>query len=365
MTANLTEASRQWATRPNDQRYLSLDDLENAVQLRQNQSWTLDVPTRKLQVGYDEESLLVQAPNSVGGPGEVFRPTNWGFTQLAKEVGAPANYLSTLPMDLVARNLQYSLTHNPKVREESMVLAQTNGHQAMRAVTSLRYGRIWDSQVVQLVQEANQDGRWQVPAASYAAVDPVRATTLYASDRDVFVFLVDPDNPVEVGDERLFRGFYAWNSETGARAFGACAFYYRYVCGNRIIWGAEEVRDIYIRHSSGAPERFAPEFRQLLDRYADADTHETVEAIKRAQAFEIPNAEQKDEGWEKWLQERGFNRNQARAAVMTAMDEEGQCASLWDVIQGITASARSMTHTDARVRLEEAAGNLMRVVTNK
>src|SRR6266550_4933656 len=43
-------------------------------------------------------------------------------------------------------------------------------------------------------------------------------TTLYASDRDVFLFLVDDTNPIEAGrladgsPDLYFRGFYCWNS---------------------------------------------------------------------------------------------------------------------------------------------------------
>ena len=43
--------------------------------------------------------------------------------------------------------------------------------------------------------------------------------SVYASDRDVFVFLVDDLNPIEAGrlpdgsPDVFFRGFYAWNSE--------------------------------------------------------------------------------------------------------------------------------------------------------
>jgi hypothetical protein len=42
---------------------------------------------------------------------------------------------------------------------------------------------------------------------------------LYASDRDVFIFLVSDENPVEIGKARLGRGFFCWNSETGAATF--------------------------------------------------------------------------------------------------------------------------------------------------
>ena len=68
-------------------------------------------------------------------------------------------------------------------------------------------------------------------------------TTLYASDRDVFVFLVDDLNPIEAGHlpdgspDVFFRGLYAWNSEVGAKTLSIASFYLRAVCQNRMLWG--------------------------------------------------------------------------------------------------------------------------------
>lgn len=58
-------------------------------------------------------------------------------------------------------------------------------------------------------------------------------TTLYASDRDIFLFLVDDTHPIEAGrlpngePELFFRGFYAWNSEVGSTTLGIATFYLR------------------------------------------------------------------------------------------------------------------------------------------
>src|SRR5262249_50161769 len=197
-----------------------------------------------------------------------------------------ASYLRKLPAELAAINVQWGLENNP-VRDDALVLAQSNGSNHLRAMTSTSYGRIWDHQVVEAVERVNGDGRWQVPAASYATTNPRRATTLYASDRDVVLFLVDPKNPVEVGGEQLFRGFYTWNSEVGSATFGLCTFLYRYVCDNRIIWGATDVRELRIRHTGGAPERFAYEGARYLRRYADEATAKLADGIKAAQAKDL------------------------------------------------------------------------------
>ncbi|HLF96971.1 MAG TPA: DUF932 domain-containing protein, partial [Methylococcaceae bacterium] len=248
------------------------------------------------------------------------------------------------------------------LREDALVLAQSNGENHLRAMTSQSYGRIWDSQVVDAVERVNQSGRWEIPSATYTTKNPKRATTLYASDRDVFIFLVDPKNPVEVNGEALFRGFYTWNSEVGAATFGLCTFLYRYVCDNRIIWGATNVRELRIRHTGGAPERFGWEGEKYLRRYAEESTLPLIEGIKQAQNTPIPLNVGKGDTVESWLQSRGFTKSQAKASVDAANAEEGKARSVWDIVNGITAYARSIPCTDDRVDLETKAGKLMPTV---
>lgn len=242
------------------------------------------------------------------------------------------------------------------------MLAQSNGDHKLRAITSPSYGRIWDMQVVEAVERVNHDGRWQIPAASYTTSNPRRATTLYASDRDVFIFLVDPENPIEVGNETLFRGFFTWNSEVGSAVFGLTTFLYRYVCDNRIIWGATDVKELRIRHTGGAPERFAYEGRKYLERYANEATGKIVDGILKAKETDIPV--RRGDTVQQWLQERGFTKSQAKAGYETAIMEEGQARSIWDIVNGIAAYARTIVHTDSRVDLEKKAAELMKYAMN-
>jgi len=352
------EASKQWSNRPPDQRYETLDALQVAVAERRGESWTIASDTRDLRIGSENDSLTVSAYDITQDYERTLEPSNWAFGQLAMYAQAPANYLRKLPAELAAWNLNWGLYKDP-IRSKTLVLGQTNGSDKLRAMTSTSYGRIWDSQVVEAVQRVNSDGRWVVPSSSYTAANPKRATTLYASDRDVFVFLVDPDNPIEVDGETLFRGFYTWNSEVGASVFGLTTFLYRYVCDNRIIWGATDVQELRIRHTGGAPERFAYEGARYLRRYADESTSGIADGIRKAKAYELPEADKPGKGWDAWLQARGFTAKQAKAGIDAAQAEEGEARSLWDIINGVTASARAITHTDERVKMETAAGKLM------
>ena len=162
--------------------------------------------------------------------------THWSFGQLAGLVGAPAAYLRQLPAALAGINLQYGLTSHRA--EQVKTLETDDGRLELRAVTGPDYGRIYDHELVAAVQRIAGNGtgdtRWKVPGVldwSTGVYNPrvdvtQDTTTLYASDRDVFLFLVDDLNPIEAGrlpdgsPDLYFRGFYCWNSEVGAKTLG-------------------------------------------------------------------------------------------------------------------------------------------------
>ena len=355
----LGRASHEWKSRPDDQRFLTLQDLHESVLKRKTESWTATPRLSDLRVTVGEEdAIMVDMFDPSHGERRQVAPSNWGFGQLCQVANAPAAYMRKLPAELAAIDIQYGL-EKMSLRDDALMLCQTNGHDSLRAVTSTSYGRIWDSTVVEAIEKVNQDGRWVIPSASYAARNPLRATTLYASDRDVFIFLVDPKNPVEVGGEHLFRGFYIWNSEVGAATFGLTTFLYRTVCDNRLIWGATDVKELRIRHTGGAPERFAYEGHRYLEQYGNESTAAITAGIAKAQATNIPINKGKDETVQDWLQDRGFTKTAAQASVETAQAEEGKARTIWDIVNGVTAYARSIPRTDERIELEVKAGKLM------
>lgn len=352
----LMKASREWASRPDDERYLTLEALREAVASRRAQSDAMTPQmTRIRAVPTDTGDVVLDVPD--WSEDRHLSMTHWSAGQLAGRLGIPAQYLRKLPAELAAINLQWGLEH-PDNQEAGMFLVHSNGQDRLRAVTSPTYGRIWDAQVVAAVCKVNGDGRWKVPAASYQNANPKRATTLYASDRDVFIFLVDPDHPIETHGETLFRGFFAWNSEVGAATFGLTTFLYRYVCDNRIVWGATDVQELRIRHTRGAPDRFALEGGRYLKRYAEESPAKLTATVSAARTKALPVGKQ--ETVEQWLVARGFTRPQANGAVGAAVAESGERPrTVWDMVQGVTAYARQITHTDARVDVEAKGGALL------
>jgi hypothetical protein len=350
---NDSTVSRQWAARPDDERFLSLGELATAVRSRRINSRTASAPTRELATfGTEQGEIIIRTPL---GP-KFF--SNWSFGQISAVAGAPAGYLKRLPAPLAASCINHGLLR----AERANSLLLTNGHDNLRACTSETYGRIWDVQVVDAVQRVADGTSWQVPASSYATKQPKRATTLYASDRDVFLFLVDPDHPVDLPGvaEPLFRGFYAWNSETGAQTFGLATFLYQSVCDNRIIWGVSHRSELRIRHTGGAPDRFVSEGRRTLLDYTNESTAPIVERIRRAQAVKVGD---NDDEVKTFLRKHNLTIAQADMAIENAKQEGKDPRNAWSITEGLTAAARSIPHTDERVRVERTAGSILDEIT--
>src|SRR6266404_1857233 len=103
--------SSEWFSRPDDERYLSLTDLYEAVRRRADRAQTRTVESRavKVEAARDNaERLTLLVP----GRDEPVAPTHWSFGQLCSLVGAPSSYLRQLPAPLAGINLQYGLSHD-------------------------------------------------------------------------------------------------------------------------------------------------------------------------------------------------------------------------------------------------------------
>lgn len=366
---NLQHASRQWASRPDDQRFLSVADLLANVEARH---------VNKLETVADLSDVRVIAnPQDADrltldyGAGEV-SPTNWAFGQLCQRVGAPASYLRGLPATLAAINMQYGVSR----ADESAKLYARKDTGELLAATSESYGRVYDVDVVRALAELveESDGRWKVPGVlDWSSmhynpyVNPTKdSTTLYASDRDVWAFLVDDTRPIQIGTlpngdpDLVFRGLIAWNSEVGSKTLGLTGFFLRAVCQNRNIWGAEDIAEITIRHTVNAPRRFFKEVRPALLNYANASETNLVRMVQEAKRQEVAHD---TPGALKFLRELGFAKAPAEAIAKRGEMEEGhEPRSVWDFVQSITAYARSIPHTDDRVSVEQTAGKLLRKV---
>ena len=360
----LSEASHQWYTRAADERFLSLPSLRDFKQSVANDARAQVVSTRKLQaVPVDGDSralaLLVDDQPTL--------PTNWAFSQLAQRAGAPASYLPKLRPDLAADCINYglareSITDVGIYTHDHLKL----GHAQLAAATGPNYGRVRDLDIVQQLIDRFGDGvtgDWTVPGEFGVALDEVTKdnTTLYASDRNMFVFLADEKNRIEVPNRRngesgtLARGFFVKNSEVGDTTLSITGFLFDYACKNRTVWGAEEIKEVSIRHSKSAPEKFLEEVAPALDAYSKSSCLSITQAIENAKSKRIDDIDD-------FLKGQTFSRSAASAIKLVHVAEEGRpIETLYDASTAITAYARGVKYQDQRVDFERIGGKVLKL----
>lgn len=269
---NISRVSSEWFARPDDERYLSLSDLYGAVKSRSEHARARTVESAAIRVEATRDNAE-RLELIVPGERRALAPTHWSYGQLCSLVGAPSSYMRQLPAPLAAINLQHGLLNHRA--ELVKTLEMDDGRVELRAVTGPEYGRIWDHELVSAVMSIAGNGTgdtmWKVPGVldwstmtHNPFVDITKdTTTLYASDRDVFLFLVDDTHPIEAGrlpngePDLYFRGFYAWNSEVGSKTLGIASFYLRAVCMIAIC-GAYRISSRLLSATRNSPRNASP-----------------------------------------------------------------------------------------------------------
>lgn len=363
MTNGRASIPDRWITRPRDETYRSLDALYEATrQMADNSNATVH-DVRQIEVVTDSslsrpESLTALALRLPDG--SLTQATHWSFGQMCSLIGAPSGFMRDLPAPVAAVPLQYKLT---SYNGELVKTYVDQRDSTLRALTSPTYGRVNDHKLVDAIRQIAGNG---VGDTNWIAAQMANGKEpgFYASDRDMFVFLVDRERPIELRQHsnnrlvRLFRGFFAWNSEVGSRSLGIKTFLYCQHCDNRLIAGVDQVEQIVIRHTKGAPERFLQAAKPALLEYATGSTTGIVDAIQRAMNTRV--ASDHDEAVDFLNSKTSFSRSAAKAALEQHMVEEGIPArSAWEMAQAITAFARSIPHQDDRIDIEKQATKLL------
>ncbi len=362
----LTQAHRQWASRPADQRFTSLTELQAFAALSRQTSRSRVVSTRELELfpaADDHRGLLIGDRD-----GTQAAPTHWSFGQLCSlaSTPSPASYFrdSRLPTPIIADCLNFNLrfTRGSKTSSSWSLARMAMSSSAPPPVpaTAASGMPMWSIPSSSVSATASA-GHWRVPGIFGRQVTVDKGnTTLYASDRDMFVFLADEDRRIEIPNRRdgkpgsLARGFFVWNSEVGNTTLGAGFFLFDYVCSNRYVWGADQYTEIRIRHTSGAPDRWLEEVTPVLRDYAEGSAKPVLQAIEDARSKRI------EADLDQFLAKR-FGKSLVPALKAVHQTEEGRpIETLWDATVAATAHARSLPNNDKRLELERSAGELLK-----
>lgn len=372
MNANAMTAAAQFASRPYDQRFASLYDLQAFTGRRRQNSRGKVMSTRALEFTVDPEKprthLLVQSEAS----GAIAEPTHWSFSQLAQLAGAPAGYLRGLAArgltPLVADNMNAGFKIMRDVEDVGVLITRDPDDNSLelRAATGPNYGRIWDHDVATALVDRFGDGvsgDWKVPGEFGKDVVVTKAnTTLYASDRDMFVFLADEKNRITIPNRRdgksgsLARGFFVWNSEVGNTSIGMAMFLFDFACCNRIIWGDQGFEEIRLRHTVSAPDRWLAEVTPTLLAYANAKATPVEAKLMAAQ-------QQRIDDLDKFFASRKFTQKDTALFKQAHIRDEGRpIETLWDAVTAVTAHAKTIPFQDDRVAFERAGGAILDLV---
>jgi len=360
----------QWVERPDDMKWDKLDHLYDYTHNRAQRSQVDVVPNKHLEtIGTVDENgkkkFSVVTNTDRYGWGQL-NPTHWSFGQLCTRSEVPAVWARRTHPEIAALAMNYGLTFGSNTSDESkiMVIRGDNGEVLdMHCMTSPTYGRVFDYEVVDVTRRVIQrsGNNWDIPWARDVRSS---STGAYLSDRDVNIFLTDSERTISVYDPKLgrermlHRGVIIGNSEVGARKFFIKTFFYDNYCTNRVIFGMKNVRELGIRHTSGAPQRFLHEGVPLLKQIAEASPQREEELFAKAVQFNVGKDE---DSIRNWLKKRAFTVQQANAVIRNARQETGELpTSLWDVVQSGTAMAKRIQHTDARMKEEESYGRLLK-----
>lgn len=356
----LFKAHKQWATRPDDEKFDSLEAMHQACYDYYSTARQSTVPYSALRVEAVGSEVAL-----IGQSGNQAMLTNYAFGQLAARVNAPASYLRGLPPTLAVQNLNHGLKTRIDAaqgeKDNAKLLIHSNGSMLVRAITSEKYARIWNYEITERLLTLQPQG-WEPARPDIRVIDDRPA--LYASDHDMFAFLRnrsvvvrEPGNP-----DGLQRGVIVENSEVGASALKITRFLYREMCGNHIIWGATKVLEINVRHIGDARDRWAG-YSAKIREYAEESASDDEAVISRAQTIKIGDT--KEEALDLLFGKRqlGLSRKALEASYDAVLpDQDGDPRTVWGIVQGVTRHSQTIPFADQRTTLDRAAGKIMEIV---
>lgn len=393
MDANVS-AYEQWQNRPSDERYWSVREMHDVMQRRTNSSYVKSVALDDIKVASRSEGgrfLSVEIPGfyrDFSNDKLVF--SNFAFGQLCGLVGAPAGYLRTLPVDLVSECLNSSIQRRKEENRDLMCLIEKNTNTVfntftLRAVTSEKYSRIWNSDVSEVLLPIEEKGWRPPPCRARHADDPRNRTAMpkdifggtkikigdkigpggiYAGDRDMFCLLVDPDRRIEFKGNMYYRGIIVENSEVGTRSFRMSFFLYSAVCGNHILYGHHELMSVRVIHKGTATAKAVNAFAAVKQLQA---LPESFDIARMSKACNTVFGKDEESFKETIYKTRKFTQPEIDKCIeMVRQHPEDRCGSspysVWSAVQGFTRSSQQYSFMADRVDLDKRASSLIEEV---
>jgi Domain of unknown function (DUF932) len=360
-TVTAYTAHQEWATRPPDERFETVQALYEAARTRRLRTEERCIETVDFGTHADTDDVLALREPS-GRPAAL---THWSFEQLAAIAGAPPKYLRTLPASIASAAINHGLQRQR--REQHQLFIDQAAPWTVHAITSPRYARVHHDELAsRVIDLMSTRPAWHLPLGYKDGVFGAERVPsgAYLGDRDMFLFLVDGNRDLEDPTDRsqsgLFRGFILRNSDVGAAALTLDVFLFRVVCGNHIIWGFQHVAGFRRRHVGTSIQDAWTSSLASVREVLDADPAHDRTMLLRATTQEI--APTRDGILDAVTQRLDLPQKHAAEAYTLAEQFEKNPRSVWGYVQGLTRLSQRTPWQDGRFTLDRAASRLLTTV---
>ncbi len=282
------------------------------------------------------------------GSDGAFELNDWSFSQLCRLAAVAKDTVNKLSAETASLALAETL---PVAKRPTQVLTEAA---RVRSVHGTNYERLWNSEVLAVVQEF-ATGFTEPPRGFNGA------TGLYHGEQDFFAFLIDPTGWVEVEKEAFAPGLFVWNSEVGRRTVGVSTFWLQAVCGNHLIHGSRDAAETEWRHTGKVSEALQGIRRaiELLVEKRDERKDDFARLVRKAMDEKL--ADDAEEAM-KALATRGVLQRLAKEAVNTTL-EAGKKFTLFNLVDALTRLAREIPFAGDRAEADQRASKLLTLVS--
>lgn len=385
MSANLMAANRQWATRPSDQRFMTIDEMISDATEQRGRMHEQTVKASRLRFRADGSEGLVMdglaAPVALNN----FAAKQFISGRLGYMPSAVQGRLSGATAAIV---LNEQLDHHVDPESEIQFLIENCPElNIAHSATSGKYKRVWDEEILPYFKlleragyrppptrpvhdgqagtrkaRADEVGMWGNAGVQIKEGDDIAPGNLYRSDRDMFVFMANPNSATDDGGgNSLLRGVIGYNSQVGDRSCGLMSFAMQSVCGNAIIWGVQDIVSFKFKHMGEVRSRVIESLTKFVDAPAQTWDRE-LRVIDRMRANKIGSTRE-------MVTDNVYNMrldNALTQKVITAAydnaarheDHDGDPNSWYGMVNAITRFSQTLPNTNSRLTLDTAAGKM-------
>lgn len=399
MSENILIASHNWATRTPDERFWDVNEFETTMKDRESRQSEIKTTVQKVTFiangDGDDADLGVQIRTPDGMIAAEMN--NLSFTQMARRLEYPTRGLDPelLSVQTIAQILNERVERiDPETSLLLLTQMEDGGRTTIKSVTSDAYARLNNSACVPFLRKIIDDWGYRLPparptgmpgervriateedvlrnnniggGASVEVGDLMAPAGLYGGDEDIFALMVNDKDMVDQGNgQSLMSGIMIRNSSVGVGSYTCTTFNMQGICGNHVIWSAENVVDITYRHIGEAVERIYKAMANLVPsndqerldhmrtimqwmsrNYLGGNATEVIESVRHSLSRKHPVLT------EKLMFMAYANAEQYRT-------EDGDPTTYLGMMNALTRFSQTIPYQNVRKEIDKAASQLL------